>query len=136
MEAEVKDIQPEQMTLPGMEDVRQDGTSVGSISESEGTPVKRKPGRPKKKKEEEEKTVDQLVRNIEDEEMQRPGVKHIFRTISEKNVFTDSGAVPASALESYIQTYLINGWEILNTHFLGKVIEGYTIMYVLVKYQK
>lgn len=101
-------------------------------TEGEGMPVKKKPGRPKKEKAE-EKTVEQLVQNIEDKEMQRPGVKHIFRTISENNAFSDTGAIPASALESYIQTYLMNGWEILNTHFLGKVPEGYTVMYILVK---
>ena len=63
-----------------------------------------------------------------------PKVKQIIRVISNINQEDLSvGYVRASTVDDYLTEWIDKGYELFNTHFLGTVLEGHTVLYILVK---
>lgn len=93
--------------------------------------IKRKPGRPKKAQDVEEKEV------IRAEEIQQLlPVKHVVRPISMSGitVTAEKGPVQYSVIdvEITLAEYYRQGYKLLETHFLGVEPHAYNMMYVLV----
>lgn len=54
----------------------------------------------------------------------------VIRTISGA---PSSGAVTVADIDAYLNTWLSQGWRILNTHYLGNPPEGWIIAWILVR---
>lgn len=61
-------------------------------------------------------------------------VKHVIRTISATSLGTpESGAFGVDVINSYLETFLNDGWKLEATHYLDKLPEGYVMLWILVK---
>lgn len=59
-------------------------------------------------------------------------IHHVIRTISSDNSGT-GGAWTAADAEEYLAQYTFNGWTLHSTHYLEKLPEGYSFMWILTK---
>jgi hypothetical protein len=66
--------------------------------------------------------------------MDEARVKQLVRDISKKNI-TDLavGQVAIQYVDDELSGWLQQGYKLVNTHFLGEVVEGFKMMYILVK---
>lgn len=58
--------------------------------------------------------------------------KTIFRTTSSRGDY-QGGAFPAYQIDAYLSSFLEEGYELVNTHYLGNNEYGYSFAYFLVK---
>lgn len=59
-------------------------------------------------------------------------VKTVLRTTSSKGSY-EGGAFPAHQIDAYLSSFLEEGYELVNTHYLGNNEYGYSFAYFLVK---
>jgi len=59
-------------------------------------------------------------------------IHHVIRAIS-RDGSGSGGAWTMQEIEEHIMTYLAGGWRVHQTHYLGELPEGYTMLWVLLK---
>ena len=71
----------------------------------------------------------------EDLVMDYPSVKQIVRDIAKPTKMPDweNGPWTIEAIDAYVGEWVDKGYDLVSTHYLGEVPEGYKILYVLKK---
>jgi hypothetical protein len=59
-------------------------------------------------------------------------IHHVIRTISSDGSGS-GGSWTTAMVEEYLSQYTVNGWVLKDTHYLEKLPEGYTVLWILVK---
>lgn len=80
-----------------------------------------------------ENYLSSAIETVQEEEVgPSRAVKTIVRTLSKSGEY-NQGAEPASQVDMYVASFLEEGFELVNTHYIGEFDEGYGMIYVLAR---
>ena len=58
----------------------------------------------------------------------------VVRVISKTNAMNpNASAFPSVQIDAYIASFLVQGYTLANTHYLGEIPEGFIMMYILLR---
>ena len=58
----------------------------------------------------------------------------IVRVISKTNAMNpNASAFPSVQVDAYVASFLEQGYDLINTHYLGEIPEGFIMMYILLR---
>lgn len=62
-----------------------------------------------------------------------PKVHHIVRFLSLTGATVQQGAFSIADVDAYVSEWLDKGYDLFSTHYIDKAVEGYAVLYILVR---